>query len=335
LIIVAIKSITYGRYATTITTTSTNLTNLERIDVDSRNPNYFSDQGVFYTKSGGGSTTTLTLYPAKKAGRSYAIPSGVTDIAGGSFSGNELIGEVTIPESVINIDATPFANCKNLETVNYNARKATIAAGGLFPVATVGVVDTFNVNIGNTVVEIPAVFGIPGNTNIKSITIPESVQKITTGAFTTLPNLETVNLEANLSDSAEAFANPAIRNVNIGSRVIRIGGTLFSVTDAAHSASITTIGLPSGLRFIEAGAFQFCSALASIVIPASVVSIEDGAFSSCTKLSPVEFMSSTVAFNAGAFQAGGAETLLVAYAKGGTGSYYYAADIGGGSWIKR
>jgi len=137
-----------------------------------------------------------------------------------------------------------------------------------------------------------------------------------------MTSLATVNLDANLGDSDGAFENTYIKTINIGSNVISIGNDLFK------GAGITTVGLPSGLKFIGTGAFENCVSLSRITIPAGVVSIGTTAFFGCAKLSPVEFLGSGTVVAAGAFEGEIPSMLLEElYRVNGTGVYYYDPDI--------
>lgn len=60
----------------------------------------------------------------------------------------------------------------------------------------------------------------------------------------------------------------------------------------AKCRNLTTVKLPSTLKEIKEGAFEFCSELKSIVVPKGVVSIAKRAFADCTELTTVKLPSS-------------------------------------------
>ena len=65
--------------------------------------------------------------------------------------------------------------------------------------------------------------------------------------------------------------------------VVRIGGFAFS-----YQEGIQSVVIPEGVREIEIGAFEGCSALQRVVIPESVTEIGEGAFRDCGSLQSVE-----------------------------------------------
>ena len=110
-----------------------NCTNLTNIEVSPTNPAYSSVNGVLFNES----LTSLLQYPVGRNG-GYVIPTGVTNVAIGSFlgcnltsvgipNGVRMIGEVAfevcpltnliIPPSVTNIGEAAFQYCSNLEPV--------------------------------------------------------------------------------------------------------------------------------------------------------------------------------------------------------------------------
>ena len=103
--------------------------------------------------------------------------------------------------------------------------------------------------------------GFLKKTGFRSISIPNSIEKINNGAFDGCSNLTSVSLPSGLT--------------NIGANVFR------------DCKSLTNIILPSGITAIDSSAFQNCESLTSIVIPASIRGIGKYAFNSCSKLKSV------------------------------------------------
>jgi hypothetical protein len=83
---------------------------LTEINVNARNPNYSSADGVVFNKD----TTELIIYPSGKTGN-YTIPHSVTAIGDYAFyrcSG--LTGTLTIPHSVKTVGEWAFSGCSGL-----------------------------------------------------------------------------------------------------------------------------------------------------------------------------------------------------------------------------
>lgn len=83
------------------------------INVDEKNTNYFSNNGILFNKD----KTTLIIYPKMKSDTSYIIPETVTTIKNMAFAFNESLQNITIPESVTNIGFFSFGVCKALQSI--------------------------------------------------------------------------------------------------------------------------------------------------------------------------------------------------------------------------
>ena len=94
-------------------------TELEKIIVPKENKYYKSVKGVLYNKKG----TKLVVYPAKKSGSTYKLPSTVNYIGCWAFMGNESLKNITIDENVTKIDEGAFKGTK-IENVELSGGKA-------------------------------------------------------------------------------------------------------------------------------------------------------------------------------------------------------------------
>ncbi|MGN1412055.1 MAG: leucine-rich repeat protein [Oscillospiraceae bacterium] len=99
-------------------------------------------------------------------------------------------------------------------------------------------------------------------TDIYSISIPDNVINIETGAFAMCKNLTEIKLPKNLKE---------------------IPSIAFNCCE-----NLTNIEIPNGVIIINASAFIKCN-LKEIIIPESVKKIEIGAFNSCSNLTNVKF----------------------------------------------
>jgi len=80
------------------------------IDVDLKNPNYESIDGVLIDKV----NNTLVQFPAGKNG-AYTIPSFIKTIRTCAFQGCDKLESVSIPDNVTSIKDNAFQHCKNLK----------------------------------------------------------------------------------------------------------------------------------------------------------------------------------------------------------------------------
>ena len=66
-------------------------------------------------------------------------------------------------------------------------------------------------------------------------------------------------------------------------------------------SSLTSVNIPSSVKWIESYAFYGCSSLTSVNIPSSVTGIDRGAFSGCSSLTNINIPSSVTEIDRGAF----------------------------------
>ena len=154
-------------------------------------------------------------------------------------------------------------------------------------------------------------------TNIKSVTLPNTLTAIGTQAFC-LSSLVSISIPASVEtiEGGAFFRCTALQTVTFekGSKLKTIkNGSIWSgvfesctsLTTIEIPASVETIGYDaffgcsslktvtfekgSKLKTVETNVFIYCTSLTSIEIPASVEEIERNAFSGCTSLQTVTF----------------------------------------------
>ena len=125
------------------------------------------------------------------------------------------------------------------------------------------------------------------NTNLETVTIPNSVKSIEQFAFENCYNLNYVTLSSSLASIENfAFSNCGITSITIPNSVTRIGYGAFS------SCLLTSVEMPNSVSNIESRAFEKCYYLTSVTIPNSVTSIKDETFKDCTGLTSVSIPNS-------------------------------------------
>ena len=103
------------------------------IQVEKKNKNYKSKNGVLFSKDG----NTLVCYPYKKKGSSYKIPKGIKTIGSYAFSSNGGFGEnnqylkkVTMPDSITVVKKGAFDGAEKLKKVRFSKKLKRIEEHG-------------------------------------------------------------------------------------------------------------------------------------------------------------------------------------------------------------
>ena len=244
--------------------------NLTSITVSALNPFYSSVGGVLFDKS----QTTLLNCPPGKTG-SYVIPSTVTNIGDGAFSGCINLTGVTIPDSVTSIGDDAFYGCSSLAGVNFRGNAPAVGSS-VFSGDTQATANYLTGATGwsSTLGGIPAVLWNPPvpytyTTNNGTITITGYTGS---GGPVDIPNA--INFLPVTSIKTGAFyGNAAITSATIPGSVSTIGASAFSTC-----TNLACVILGEGVTGIEQSAFQHSTGLASITVPDTVTNIADIAF---------------------------------------------------------
>ena len=141
-------------------------------------------------------------------------------------------------------------------------------------------------------------------TNLKTVTIPDTVTEIGNSSFEGCRSLEKINIpDSVIKIGDRAFTNcKSLNNINISNSVVEIGSSSFAgcfsltsilipdkVTKISEGLfgkckSLVNITIPNGVTEIGNLSFAGCESVNSIVIPKTVIKIGDRAFANCKKL---------------------------------------------------
>ena len=248
---------------------------LTAIMLDTNHPSYSSLDGVLFNKS----QTTLIQFPGGKVGN-YTIPSSVTNIGVGAFSGCRSLTNITISDSVSSIGGSAFSGCTNLTSITLPDSVKNIQNYAFFCCDSLT-----NITLPNSVTNIGQGMFYQC-TKLTGITLPNSVVSIGGRAFNQCTSLTSITIPNNVTKiGGEAFIGcSSLTSVVIPNSVTEIAGWAFSGCSRLKSVTI-----PDGITKIEKAAFGGCSSLTSVTIPNSVTHINFSAFYGCTGLKGVFF----------------------------------------------
>ena len=152
--------------------------------------------------------------------------------------------------------------------------------------------------------------------NVKKIILPESLEIVSEGAFSTCRNLEEVVFHDYVTDilwSGFAYCNK-LKEVTLPDSLEFIAQTAFFECSALEKVNISK---NSNLILIGADAFYYCTSLTSFFIPSKLTYIDKisattsrkdenwwkyGPFRYCTKLTTITFCKTLTGINSGCFE---------------------------------
>ena len=157
------------------------------------------------------------------------------------------------------------------------------------------------------------------NETIESVTLPDTLTHIESGAFSNCTRLKKVKFGNALEYiGSAAFSETALEELALPESLKDIGSTAF------HSTKITSVKIPDNVKTIRAYTFGYCtsltqidlgsvelidtyaftecSGLESVTIPVSVEKIATEAFGDCKKLASVTFLNTATEVEDDAFK---------------------------------
>ena len=225
------------------------------------------------------------------------------------------VNTVTIPNGITVFNNTCLNNLYGFETVNFPATLTEIGDYTFFDCPLLNIEIPSSVKkIGQFAFALDSVHNKyaahPEPTVFSTLTIPASVERIESGAFRRVNNINTIIIENGSKLQTKYSANcpfsgmanvtsltlpqswteipmdiacglNSLKSVSIGTNVITVG------TDAFRNTAISEINLPDTVQYINPGAFQGCKNLKQITIPSSVVKIGSVAFRGCESITEI------------------------------------------------
>ena len=227
------------------------------------------------------------------------LPESLKNIDNYAFQGCPNLKYIIIPENVNRIGYGVFSNCTNLIEARIYGKIYSLSGHissekmGVFANCT----SLVQIIIPESVTEIEG-YALSGCSSLTNITIPDGVTYIAKGAFSGCTNLTSITLP----ESIKSIYNNVFYGCSSMTTII-IPESVTSIGDYAFSgcSSLASITIPESVTSIGDYAFSGCSSLASITIPESVTSISMYAFKGCSSLTSITIPESVTSVGSSAF----------------------------------
>ncbi|MCH5462902.1 leucine-rich repeat protein [Lactobacillus sp. LC28-10] len=205
-----------------------------------------------------------------KALTKVTLGKNITTIGKAAFAGNDISGEVMIPNSVSSLGDDAYADNKITSVVFGNGMWFT--GNGTFNNNQISHLD-----LGTGV----SIIGTStfANNQLTNLTLPDQVGLIYANAFQNNHALATLNIGQNskLTDiRASAFESDALTTLSLPQELTNIGNRAFT------DNQLISVSFDDNLQAIGTGAFANNQLTGLVTIPNSVVNIGDNAFSNNT-----------------------------------------------------
>ena len=240
------------------------------------------------------------------------LPTGLQSIGAAAFRDSGLT-EITIPNSVTELETTIFSNCTSLQSVVLPDRLTEIPQDMFHKCSSLKEIQIPSTvtSIGSsafmstsslTECELPAGLESLGAysfyySGISSMIVPDGVKVLGDGTFYSCKNLEYIVMPKYL----ESIGKDCFRYCSkLKSIVVPEGVTKIVSYTFQYCSALSSLSLPSTLKVIDSGAFSNCNSLTSLVIPEGVTDIYTEAFYG-TKLSELSLPSTLVKIGSWAF----------------------------------
>ena len=294
-----VRSLGFGMFRGTI----------ERIEVDKKNENYKSLDGVLFSKDG----ESLIEYPPMKSNTEYEVQEGVKNIEYQSFCECQNLKRITLPSTVNRIGSQVFYGSVLLQRVVVNAvtpPKVDSNAfqnfnSNCFVLVPKGCANKYKAadgwkQIANQIIdEIPSEFTV-NNIKYKVLSLEDRTVEVAknpnaSGAITIPSNVPYLGFQFTVVGvGAEAFYHSKITSISLPNTIksvgydafneLRISMSLPSSLEKVESRAFRKnifedLSLPSGLKEIGSAAFAFAVVKSKrATIPSSVIAIVGNVF---------------------------------------------------------
>lgn len=237
------------------------------------------------------------------------IPESITSIGNRAFVGCTQLASLQLPDNLKDIGLSAFLNCNKLTDINIPSNIQNIGLGAFKGCTSLETLSLPIIDGGwsysDDEVHLGYIFG-QENTYDENC-VPDSLASVTITNADIIP--------ANFFDDCEKIANIALPNnvIEIGAsafsgcsnlRDINIPNSVTKIGDFAfrRCKSLTKIELSTNVSSIGSNVFQECANLVNIILPTSLTSISDSMFIDCSNLKSITLPNRVTEIGESAFE---------------------------------
>lgn len=263
---------------------------IKKVDVSEDNNQsiyaYLYDDGTL--KIEGAGRITSNIASSITAGtnisiRNIALSNGILNIPAGLFQGNTNIKSVTIPNTVTEIAANAFANCKEITgTITVPDSVVTIGKGAFQYCQKV-----------QHIILPSSITRIENDTffqchNLEEMVIPENVTYIGGNAFTRCYQIQTLHIPSKVQtignwafdfmSKLESFDVDPDNQYFIDADGILFTKDMTKLVRMPVNKVLDSYTIPSSVKTLSVSAFRSCASIKTIVIPSPNITLQNDVF---------------------------------------------------------
>jgi len=288
---------------------------IEKFIIAENNPKYSSDEyGVLFNHD----KSELIRFPKCNPIEIYEIPDGVTHICNGAFDGSKNLKTVTIPESLKNISSSIFEESSVYLNPENWEDDIFYVGDCLVDVNWETKAEHIIVKEGTRRIEAHAFCRCE---NVKSITIPDSVEVIGAQAFESCSSLEYIYIGSGVKEiggapfvfDVEGLPCINLKNIEVSKdnkNYISVDGVLFNkeMTELIQypiGKKQKEYVIPDSVTTIKNGSFCYCDELIRLTVGKGLTAIDEPMLFGCDNIETVILPDTLTKLDGGAFKYSG------------------------------
>ena len=259
------------------------------------------------------STIKTAAYAFSGTGITKAsFAEGTAEVPARTFENCKQLKEVTLPESITDINNSAFYNCTSLANFKFHegitfigdySFSKTAVTEAVLPSTLKTAAYAFSgsnlakVSFADGIETIPS-RALENAFQLKEVTLPESVKEIDNSAFENCTHLRSIKFPSSLEEiGSYAFYKSGLRSLEIPDSVTKAGLGAFS-----NCKELKTVVVGSGLTELSENLFTSCVSLEKATLTAKKTEANSKAFFNCRSLSELDYSKTELEFKTLTFE---------------------------------